>query len=60
MKNFLYGLLCGVALTSAAAAVAAQVVGSSGYLMGWEITKDGDEICSDPYVWTATREIECD
>ena len=39
---------------------AAQVVGTNGYLTGWSVTKDGDEVCSDPYIWTSTREIECD
>jgi hypothetical protein len=39
---------------------AAALVGSTGYLMGWTVTKDGDEICSMPFVWTATKEIDCD
>lgn len=60
MKNFLLGLLCGGLLTTAAMVTAAQVVGENGYLNGWEVTKDGEEICSSPYIWKATREIECD
>jgi len=39
---------------------AAKVVGSDGYLMGWDVTKDGETICSDPFVWTGTQELECD
>lgn len=40
---------------------AARVVGENGYLMGWGIEdQDGNTLCSDPYVWTSTREIECE
>lgn len=39
---------------------AAKIVGDSGYLLGFEITHDGETICSDPYVWVDSREIECD
>lgn len=39
---------------------AAKVVGDTGYLMGWDITKEGETICSDPYVWVDQQEIECD
>jgi hypothetical protein len=49
------GLLLGVATTSFAA-----IVAGDGYLMEWTVTKDGEEICSAPYVWVATKEIECD
>jgi hypothetical protein len=47
-------------LGSAIAALAAQVVGSNGYLNGWDVTRDGETICSDPYVYVGSREIECD
>ena len=61
MRRFILGLVCGVALGVAGTAVAASVVGGSGYLLGWDVTSnDGETICGDPYVWTATREIECD
>lgn len=36
------------------------MVGSNGWLMGWTVTKDGEEICDSPYVWIGTKEIECD
>lgn len=60
MKKFIAGFLAGVVATLSITALAAKVVGDNGYLLGWSITKDGEEICSDPYVWTSTREIECD
>lgn len=60
MKKFVAGFLAGLATALAVSAFAAKMVGSDGYLVGWDITKDGEEICSDPYIWTSTREIECD
>jgi hypothetical protein len=60
MGRFALGLLVGLALGVAATAHAAIIAGDSGYLLGWSILKDGEDNCSDPFVWTATREIECD
>lgn len=60
MLKFWVGLTCGLTLGAAGSSTAAQLVGSSGYLTGWTVTLDGDEICDMPYVWTATKEIECD
>lgn len=59
-KAFVVGFFAGVICTIAVAASAAKMVGDSGYLMGWDVTVDGEEVCSDPYIWTATMEIECD
>ncbi len=60
MKRFGIGLLLGLCLGIAATASAAKLVGESGYLMGWDITIDGETVCSDPYVWPGINEIECD
>lgn len=29
------------------------------HLWGWNVVKDGNMICSNPYIWTITKEIEC-
>jgi hypothetical protein len=60
MKKLTIGFIIGLAAGAAVPAVAASIVGSTGYLSGWTVTKDGDEICYMPYVWTYIREIECD
>ena len=60
MKKLVIGFMLGLAAGAAVPAVAATLVGDTGYLSGWTVTKDGDEICYMPFVWTATREIECD
>ena len=31
-----------------------------GVLYGWDVVKDGETICYAPYVWSSTKEIECD
>ena len=60
MRNFLTGLATGIALALSGTAAAAGIYGNTGYLMGWTVTKDGNEICYAPFVWVSSREIECD
>lgn len=60
MRKYIIGFVAGLALGATAPAAAALIVGNTGYLIGWTVTKDGDEVCYMPYIWTATREIECD
>jgi len=59
-KQFAAGLAVGLVLGMTVSAWAAQVVGRNGYLLGWEVTLEGDTVCTDPYVWVSLREIECD
>jgi len=60
MKRFSTGFVMGLLLGAVAPVTAATLVGGTGYLSGWTVTKDGDEICYMPYVWASIREIECD
>jgi hypothetical protein len=60
MRKLTIGFVIGLAAGAAVPAVAASIVGSTGYLSGWTVTKNGNEICYMPYVWTSIREIECD
>jgi hypothetical protein len=60
MKRYLVGFVAGVLVGGAVSVFAARIVGADGHLSGWEVHVDGEEVCSDPYIWTSTREIECD
>ena len=59
MAKFIAGVMLGLILGMSATAWAAGVFGS-GTLSGWSVTKDGEEVCSDPSVDTGSKEIECD
>jgi hypothetical protein len=60
VRRFILGFLLGALLGGVGAAAATGVIGRNGYLLGWSVTKDGDTVCDQPFVWTATHEIECD
>lgn len=60
MKRLAYGFIAGLFVGLAATTQAASVLGDNGYLLGWTVVRNGEEICSQPFVWKVTREIECD
>ena len=59
MKKFIFGIAIGLFIGASASAWAAGIFGS-GDLNGWTVTKDGEEVCSDPSVDMGSKEIECD
>lgn len=60
MKRLIIGIVCGLVLGSATGAAAARLLGDS-YLWNWDVVdQNGTVLCSDPYVWQGTHEIECD
>jgi len=60
MRVFAIGLILGLILGCAATACAAALVGANGYLHGWSVTKEGEEVCTDPYVRVGENKIECE
>ncbi len=60
MARFVLGIVIGLILGTIVSIEAAQMVGSNGYLRGWTVVVNDEEICDSPYVWMNTREIGCD
>jgi hypothetical protein len=59
MTRFITGMIFGLFLGACATGYAAGCFGHSS-AHGWTVTKDGDEVCSDPNINEASKEIECD
>jgi hypothetical protein len=60
MRQFFIGLVLGLSIGAIATAHAATMVGDNGYLLGWDVQLNGETVCSDPFIWASTNEIECD
>ena len=60
MKRFLAGLVLGLLIGISSTVFAAKLLGDDGYLTGWDVVMGGETLCTDPYIWTSTNEIECD
>jgi hypothetical protein len=58
MLRFIAGTVFGCLLSIIGSAFGASVLGS-GTLDGWTVTMGGEEVCSDPDVDTARKEIQC-
>jgi hypothetical protein len=59
MRKFILGFALGVLVSSAGAATAAVMVGHSGYLSGWTVVMNGEEVCHRPFVLAYIKEIDC-
>lgn len=60
MRRALVGFIAGIFVGAAATSFAAKMVGGNGYLIGWTVDVGDEEVCSDPYIWHSTKQIECD
>jgi hypothetical protein len=56
--RFVVGVVVGVLLAGSAAMATPRIIGD-GYLFGWTVTVEGEEVCDTPFVWSGIREIEC-
>jgi len=61
MRSFIFGVILGASIALPVTVFAGGVwAGGAGFMMGYDVVIDGETVCHDPYIWPATREIECD
>lgn len=58
MSRFIAGAILGLVLGVAATAGAESLM-SQGYLHGWSVIGPRGAVCDAPFIWPATREIDC-
>jgi hypothetical protein len=59
MAKFVLGMACGLALGLGGTAMAANIVGGDSFLSGWDVVRNGEVVCKDPWAVVANKLIEC-
>jgi hypothetical protein len=59
MAKFVLGMACGLALGLGGTAMAANIVGGDSFLSGWDVVRNGEVVCKDPWAVVASKLIEC-
>lgn len=55
MRKFILGAMVGLTI-----GVSISAAYANGWMYGWTVEKDGEIVCTGPYIWQATKTIECD
>jgi hypothetical protein len=53
------GVAVGLALGLGGTAMAASVVGGDSFLSGWDVVRNSEVVCKDPWAMVANKLIEC-
>jgi hypothetical protein len=53
------GVAVGLAPGLGGTAKAANIVGGDSFLSGWDVGKNGEVVCKDPWAVTANKLIDC-
>lgn len=60
VRKFFFGLILGLTVGGVSAAWAVSITGDAEYIRGWSVVKDGEPVCSDPFMDPSAQEIQCD